>query len=283
MTDYTNLTDMASVFVDIHGQELSKKYRFSEFCKQVRRNPQTRHLCNKCDLSGGLETAKSGICRPYRCHAGLIDFATPVITEDTLYGFILTGQITTGDPHKIPAIMACHTALPTSDVKALYNKLPRYTIEEINSAARTLKILTDFYFPDAGKKPIQEILHQDTFAPATPVGLEATVSRPEIRKALKYIDANLTKDFNLRDVSQYVYLSEAYLSRLFKKETNYNLVQYVTEQRVQRAKLLLQDPALSIDNISKSVGYQQTNYFCRIFKRLTGESPDTYRRKLLVF
>ena len=280
LTDYTNITDMAAVFVDIRGRELSKRYKFSNFCKFMRSRPETCHLCYKCDLIGGLEATKQGSCQPYRCHAGLIDMAFPVIMNAQLAGFILTGQIVLSSQNVLPYIISSPYGNMDTNLKKAYNQLPRYTLEEVESAARTLKIMTEFYFPTGeGLLPAEEsgLLESTNYATSPLSAIQC--NHPEIQKVLQYIDQHLTGNLNLRDMAQHVYLSESYLSRLFKKEMQMTLVQYITERRIQHAKMLLNDTSLSIESISKSLGFQQPNYFCRVFKKVTNETPESFRKK----
>lgn len=281
LTDYTNITDMAAVFVDIRGRELSKRYKFSNFCKIMRSRPETCHLCYKCDLIGGLEATKQGFCQPYRCHAGLTDMAFPVIMNSQLAGFILTGQIVLSSQNVLPYIISSPYANMDANLKKAYNQLPRYTLEEVESAARALKIMTEFYFPTTeGLLPTEDSEVFDSTGEVTKSLHTIASNHPEINKVIQYIDEHLTGNLNLRDMAQHVYLSESYLSRLFKKEMNVTLVQYITDRRVEHAKMLLNDTSPSIESISKSLGFQQPNYFCRVFKKVTNETPEAFRKKI---
>ncbi|WP_369521851.1 helix-turn-helix transcriptional regulator [Enterococcus avium] len=100
----------------------------------------------------------------------------------------------------------------------------------------------------------------------------------EIRKAISYIDTNLTTNLTLEDVANHVYLSQFYFSRLFKKEIGVSFITYLNQQRIEQAKVLLTQSNLSIKSISQNIGYSQTSYFCKIFKELVGMTPVNYRK-----
>jgi two-component system response regulator YesN len=98
-----------------------------------------------------------------------------------------------------------------------------------------------------------------------------------ITKAREYIESNYNKDLTLEDVSREVGLSPHYFSRFFKEETGENFIDYLTNIRIREAKNLLERENLSIKEVCFKVGYNDPNYFSRIFKRITGISPSEFR------
>ena len=90
-----------------------------------------------------------------------------------------------------------------------------------------------------------------------------------------YRDENLS----VRDISQHVFLSSSYLCTLFKGETGKTLNQYLTEYRIEKAKIMLLDSRNKITEISSKVGYSDGNYFGKTFKKLVGITPSEYREQ----
>ena len=82
-------------------------------------------------------------------------------------------------------------------------------------------------------------------------------------------------------LARYVNRSENYLSRIFKAETGINVINYVNTRKIQRAKELLADPAISITEISLSLGFDEPSYFNKIFNKICGINPSDYRKTLL--
>ncbi len=108
------------------------------------------------------------------------------------------------------------------------------------------------------------------------------VSREEesnsiITKAKGYIDKNFYKGISLDDVSREVDISPYYFSKLFKEETGENFIYYLTNIRIEKAKQLLNNKALSVKEIGFEVGYSDANYFSRIFKKNVGQTPTEYK------
>ena len=94
-----------------------------------------------------------------------------------------------------------------------------------------------------------------------------------------YIEKNLSKRVSLRRISEHIHLSESYFSKIFKDDTGLSVVQYITLLRIQEAKKLLVYSQLTVNQISKTLGYNRTSYFCKIFKMATTETPHSYRKK----
>ena len=78
-------------------------------------------------------------------------------------------------------------------------------------------------------------------------------------------------------MSNVFFVCPAYLSRLFKKKTGINFVDYLTRLRVEKAKEFLALPALKVYTVAEMVGYENPRYFSRIYKDVTGMSPQDYR------
>lgn len=103
---------------------------------------------------------------------------------------------------------------------------------------------------------------------------------PNVEKAIGYIMSNYEKDLSLDDVAGSVFLSSGYLSIIFKEETGYTVLEYITYIRMQKAKeLILQAPALKVKDIAERLGYNNVQSFIRYFKKYYGETPMAFRKK----
>ena len=94
-----------------------------------------------------------------------------------------------------------------------------------------------------------------------------------------YIDRNYKKDISAKDVAGILGYSDGYFSKVFKQLFDGNFINYLTKIRMDRAKLLLKDVSFNIKEVGKSVGYADSNYFTKVFKRSIGMSPSEYRSK----
>ena len=102
-----------------------------------------------------------------------------------------------------------------------------------------------------------------------------------IAKARAFIDRNFTRDLTLEEVSREVHVSPYYFSKLFKEQTGENFINYLTIKRIDTSKQLLEDGRLNIKSICTEIGYNDPNYFSRLFKRFEGVTPSEYRERVL--
>ena len=95
-----------------------------------------------------------------------------------------------------------------------------------------------------------------------------------------YIRENYMYDLSVQDLADKMNYSEPYFCRLFKQSFGQNFTAYLTEYRVSMAKKMLEEPTVNIKDIGKSVGYEDSNYFTKVFRRITGQSPTEYRNSV---
>ncbi len=96
-----------------------------------------------------------------------------------------------------------------------------------------------------------------------------------------YINENYRQDIFLEQIAYDMNYSVAYFSKLFKQCFDKNFVNYLSEVRVEAAKILLKNPKINIKDVGAEVGYRDNNYFAKVFRRITGKSPSEYRETLL--
>lgn len=99
-----------------------------------------------------------------------------------------------------------------------------------------------------------------------------------IRFVTDYLRDHYSEDIFVDMLADKLNLTSGYLSSSFKAKMGISLTDYVSQLRVDKAKLLLVDPALKIQDIAERVGYPNVNTFIRVFKKLTGQTPGDYRK-----
>ena len=100
---------------------------------------------------------------------------------------------------------------------------------------------------------------------------------PIIKKAEEYIEKHMAGDLSLEEVAEAINVSPSYLSRMFKEIKGENYINYLTDMRLRRARELLKNPRTPIKEISADVGFNDQNYFSRIFKNKFGMTPTEFR------
>ncbi|MDF2840101.1 MAG: DNA-binding response regulator [Clostridia bacterium] len=98
-----------------------------------------------------------------------------------------------------------------------------------------------------------------------------------IPKVLKYLSNNYHENITLDDAAKSVNLSYHYFSKIFKDEVGKNFVDYLTELRIEKSMKILENHRISIKEVCHKIGYNDPNYYCKIFKKITGMTPTEYR------
>ncbi|ULT54865.1 helix-turn-helix domain-containing protein [Neobacillus drentensis] len=100
-----------------------------------------------------------------------------------------------------------------------------------------------------------------------------------IRRSVEYIRINLNQDLSLDSISSALNLSSYELSRQFKKETGKNITEYINNRRINEAIYILENDHISITDVAFTVGFNDVNYFTKVFKKLKGVTPSEYRKQ----
>lgn len=103
-----------------------------------------------------------------------------------------------------------------------------------------------------------------------------------IKSALKYIEEHFAEHLTLGELSEQVFVSQWYLSKLLNKYTEQSFNDLLNHTRIKRAKQLLKDPSLKIYDIATLVGFGDVTHFSRIFKKLETIAPNEYRNNLML-
>lgn len=133
-----------------------------------------------------------------------------------------------------------------------------YDIKFFNDLSNSQKVASLFVdFPE-----------QDTSENYNPIG-----------QSIKYIHEHYMEDISLTEVSRIVCLSPYHFSRLFKKETGENLIDYINKVRIEKAHDLIIATNDNITSIYKAVGFNSKNYFYKLFKKYYSLTPQQYRNE----
>lgn len=112
---------------------------------------------------------------------------------------------------------------------------------------------------------------------------EAQKSAYVVKKVMDDIWENYgDSSLSIRTLADHVYLTPTYLSNLFKKSTGQTIGQYLVDVRIEKAKRLMKEPQLKFYQVASMVGYEDPNYFAKIFKKKTNMTPSEHKESLSV-
>ena len=109
-------------------------------------------------------------------------------------------------------------------------------------------------------------------------GSQRRCYNPHVRKALDYIESNYMFSISTEDIAGAAGIHVGHLHRIFPDETGMTIGEYLTHLRIEKARILLMHTDISNSSIAARIGISSQQYFCRLFKKETGMSPQEYRK-----
>jgi AraC-like DNA-binding protein len=101
--------------------------------------------------------------------------------------------------------------------------------------------------------------------------------KSSLAPAIQYIQSNIQGNFNLKDLSNKSCMSATNFYRLFKRELGMSPIAYILNQKIKYAKSLLKEKGMNISEVSYASGFDDANYFTRLFKKYEGVTPSQYQ------
>lgn len=126
-------------------------------------------------------------------------------------------------------------------------------------------------------RTLQLIENRSDKIPSPRISIEDSVD-PIVAEIKSLIRSSYHQNISLETIAQQVYLSPGYLSSMFKKKTGRSIMQYITLCRMRRAFYLLNHTNMKITQISREVGYQDSSYFCFLFRKYFDVTPNQIRK-----
>ncbi len=126
---------------------------------------------------------------------------------------------------------------------------------------------------------LEQNLMQDIHQPVTQAILEDRTNSyiSSINKIIDIITTRYMKEITIQTLADQMFMTPNYLSLLFKKNTGQTINEYITKVRMEKAMELLRNPSIRVFEVSQLVGYKNSDYFTKIFKRYTGIKPFEYK------
>jgi AraC family transcriptional regulator len=121
------------------------------------------------------------------------------------------------------------------------------------------------------------LLRQSNVATRPVTSQHRSLTRVQLQQAIDYIHTHLNRDLSLAELANIINSSPTYFAGLFKQMMGISPHQYVIQQRVERAKLMLLKTDLAIADIALQVGFSSQSHLTQQFKRLTGMTPKQIR------
>ena len=312
------VTGLAILTVDYKGLPITRHSCRRPFCSFVRNNPSLSKICNKCDSRGGLEAVRQNAPYIYLCHCGVVDLAVPIAVEGNYLGALMAGEVRLQDPNEkneLEQICAPTYTFddPIGELYSLYAELPEMSLSRIRTISDMLFNLSNYIVSSAiNKNMITELMGTISTKDHTPSSTnevddissidQVFIIKEDLQSMIKsaylnsyedhlppcknktllpvfeYIRSHKGENITQEKMAQICHISPSHFSRLFSKEFNETFTSFITRQKIEWAKLLLEKTDLTITEISNNVGFNEPSYFVRTFKKIERMTPTMYRK-----
>jgi AraC family transcriptional regulator len=178
-------------------------------------------------------------------------------------------------PEKEVAAKLRHT--PSQASIYFSNKALRSTLEKIQWASTGAVPVDPLYMESLCLVAMLEVCVVERAVLASIRSPAGRLSKSNEQRIVDYVEANLCDDIGLDDLAQLAGLSRFHFMRAFKKTTDQSPYQYLLSRRVERAKALLEDKQISINEVAAAVGFKSSAHFIRTFRKAVGVTPGAYQ------
>ncbi len=247
------ITDTLFVLTGISIAVLDTEYKFicnstkqNDFCTCMQNNPISKARCKVSDEKLLQKCKKSRCFESHICHVGLYDAVMPLIKNEIIVGYVIMGRIRATDS---PKTVRGNVSV---SLKKMYDELPQFDSTQIDSI----------------KTLIEEIIFESSIT----VEYDKT-----IEKIGAFISDNLTEKYTVNEICKKFCVSRNYLYSGFLRIFGMTVNEYIVNLRIERAKELLSKGELRVYEVCECVGIDNYTYFCRLFKKKTGVTPNKYK------
>jgi AraC-like DNA-binding protein/ligand-binding sensor protein len=241
-----------------------KRYQ-NPFCAMLAKSNRTCAAC--LEMQKRMQDMPGDGAKTATCFAGLCDTAVPVRAGDKLIGYLQTGQVALRKPNTVQfnkitqQLFDWGVSVDLTQLKDAYYHSRTVAPQQYTAIVRLLEIFATHISTLANEIVVQE----------------DEAESPMIRRSRAYIHANQADPIDLDKVANAMHVSTFYFCKMFKKATGLTFTDYLSRVRVEKAKTLLLNPHLRISEIAYDVGFQSLTHFNRMFRKIVGESPTSYR------
>jgi len=235
------------------------------FCELMARS---NRVCAAClEVQSKLTQKIGDRSRTVTCFAGLSDSAVPIRVGDQLIGFLQTGQVLLKQPTKFRF---------DQTARKLVDWGVHVDLGKAREAYFHTKVLTKKQYRALLR--LLEIFGRHLSILSNQIAVENSAAEPvAVARAKQFIAQNQDGAICLATVAKAVNTSTFYFCKLFKRATGLTFTDYLARIRIEKAKTLLLDRNRRVSEVAYDVGFQSLTHFNRVFKKIVGQSPTSYR------
>ena len=251
------------------------------FCNFAKRTPQGNMDCVKNKIAVNRLALRRRRGFQGFCHLGLFEMIEPLIYRNTVLGVFFFGSVRLHQQQAQSRRRLAHYCqrhgLNTESYLKQFNKLPVISALEIpyyHAMLRSVVSLALHLCESSGISPELYRRKQLVYPYLDPQNTPYL-----IKQTMTYIVRHLREPFIVKDIAHALKCHPDFLSRKFKEHTGLNLSSYLQDLRINRAKTLLRNPKINIDDVAAESGFSDRVHFSKVFLRITGQTPGQFRKQ----
>ncbi len=252
------------VFDDRFRKILAYPEEHLPYCRELRKDPEAKEACRLNDLEGCRRCRSLRRLYPYECHAGLKEVVLPLVDGNVICGYLMLGEVIVGEEQdRLRKWEELQRRLAESRVdmkrlKEVYDRTAILSEDYLLAAARIMETCASHLYLKQAVSVQDEDLSKQVDA---------------------YIREHFSEDLSADDISSYFGISRAKLYRITEHSFGEGIMEQIRSIRIAEACRLLEETDLKIADISARIGYEDYNYFTKIFKRKCKVTPREYRKQ----
>lgn len=257
---YTVIGIRISIFDDDFNVVTEYPRDSPAICALIRTTTAGKRACKECDIAACKRAGQLGAPHVYECHAGITEAITPVSLGDGILGYAIFAHMLPQDNYE-------------SSIKNISEKCVALGLDkkEVDNA---LKFLTT----QSRDKIMASMRLLDAIASYVQIKRLASWRNDDLSARIRsYIENNLEKELSSDTLCRQFYISRTKLYQLSKKTFGKSINNYIIDRRIEKVKHLLKTENTTVTNAAKSVGFDDYNYFGKLFKSRTGHPPTHYK------
>jgi AraC-like DNA-binding protein len=235
----------------------------SLFCKIVRSDPEINHRCIDCDLLHMEECIKANAPSVYTCHLGLTEVVAPVKEDNTIIGFFMFGQFLIEENKK-------------QTFSSIYDKVKGFAVDIDDSSLKNA--MEKIVCVSSSKLKALVIIFEALLSQIISTNVIDYSNIKFISNLNLFIDNHISESISIKNIYEHFNISRNFLYIYAKKYLDCNINEYILSRKIKHAKNLLVNTKIKIKDLPDKTGFSDYHYFARIFKKLTGVSPRSYRQ-----
>lgn len=261
MQDFYILTGIRIVIFDSTYQEiLAWPQSRCDFCRLMHEHEASSKKCDESDYNSFERCRQKGALEIYHCHAGLVEATAPLIDNGIIIGYIMFGQISdlSSENETIAMLKSVIDKYKLQPCLEHIFHITHKTSEQILAAAKILEACT-FYVLLKNMITMQR--------------------RNFITNLNAFLIEHLSEDLSVERLMREFQISRNKLYESANEYLGQGIAEYIKNLRLKEARRLLKETDLAVYEIADKVGFNDYNYFCRIFKKEIGMPAKQYRKR----